>query len=228
MTQSFKEAFYFFRTNLLSLSAYIFSIGLLVIVLALLLVPLFFSGTSPENMNHETIRPLAQVMSLIIQPIYTGGLITLLFSLASNQKKGVFSCLLTGIKHWPYMLLANVITSFLIFTGFMLFILPGIWLFSRLFLVPYLVMLKKQTPFEAITNSYTYTKGYSMTILVDIVLLLIISFLFLLVLSVFQLADPMLLLLFLLFFQTMAYVIYYRHYEILVETQSNLPENNEL
>ncbi len=227
MTQSFKEAFYFFRTNILSLSAYIFSIGLLVILLAQLLVPLFFDGTSPENINHETLRPFVQVMSLIIQPIYVGGLITLLFSLASNQKKGVFSCLLVGIKHWPYMLLANVITSFLIFTGFMLFILPGIWLFSRLFLVPYLVVLKKQTPFEAITNSYIYTKGYSMTILVDIVLLIIISFLFLLILSIFQLANIMLLLLFVLFFQTMAYVIYYRHYEILVETQSSLPENNE-
>ncbi len=227
ITQSFKEAFYFFRTNLFSLLTYIFSIGIMVIVLAQLLVPMFFGGTPPEEITTETIRPFAQLMNLIIQPIYTGGLITLLFSLASDQKRGIFSCLLAGIKRWPYMLLANVITTFLIFTGFLLFVLPGIWLFSRLFLVPYLVMLKKQTPFEAIANSYQFTRGYSMTILIDIILLIIIAFIFLLILSIFQLTHPMLLLLFLLMFQSMAYVIYYRHYEILLDSQAKTIKNNE-
>lgn len=215
MTQTFKEAFYFFRNNLVKLLAYTFSIGLLIVLLAQLLVPIFFGGMSAEEIGPDTIRPFAQMMNFVIQPIYAGGLIALLFSLASGKGRGILGCLLDGLKRWPYMLLANVITTFLIFCGLMLFVLPGIWLFSRLFLVSYLVMLKKQTPFEAIVNSYHSTKGYSMTILIDIVILIAISFIFLLIMSVLQLAYPILLLLFLLLFQTMAYVIYYRHYEIL-------------
>lgn len=217
MTKTFKQAFYFFRINLLKLLAYTLSIAVLVILIAQLLIPIFFGDVSVEEIGAESIKAFAQVMNLVIQPIYVGGLIALIYSLATEQSKGVFNCLLEGIKRWPYMLLANVITSFLIFAGFLLFVLPGIWLFTRLFLVPYLVMLKKQTPFEAITNSFVYTKGYSMSILVDIILLVIISFIFLLILSVLQLLYPYLLLFFLLLFQSMAYVLYYRHYEILME-----------
>ena len=227
MTNTFKQAFYFFRFNLLKLLAYTFSIGILVVLIAQLLVPVFFGGMSAQEITPETIRPLAQLLNLVIQPIYTGGLIVLIFSLATEQVKGILACLLDALKRWPYMLLANVITTFLIFTGFMLFVLPGVWLFSRLFLVPYLVMLKNQTPFEAIKNSYQYTKGYSLTILLDVVLLIIISFLLLLVLSFLQLLHPILLLFFLLLFQCMAYVLYYRHYEILIDTQVKSIEKND-
>ena len=169
MTQTFKEAFYFFRVNLFKLFAFTLLIAALVILLAQILIPIFFGDVSAEQIGIESIKAFAQMMNLVIQPIYVGGLIALIFSLASKQGRGVFNCLFEGLKRWPYMLLANVITSFLIFAGFLLFILPGIWLFTRLFLVPYFVMLKQQTPFEAISNSFNYTKGYSMTILIDII-----------------------------------------------------------
>lgn len=228
MTQTFKQAFYFFRTNIIKLLSYTFIIGMLVIVIAQLLIPIFFSGMSAEEISPETIRPFAQMMNIVIQPIYIGGLIALIFSLATNQGKGIPNCLLTGIKRWPYMLLANVITTFLIFSGFLLFVLPGIWLFSRLFLVPYLVILNNQTPFEAITNSFQYTMGYSMKILVDVFILVALFFIFLLILSVLQLTHPILLLFFILLFQSMAYVVYYRHYEILISSQPKVSDNDIL
>lgn len=221
MTNTFKEAFYFFRKNLLKLLTYTFSIGIVIILLAQLLVPLFFGGMAAEEINPETIRPFAQLMNLLIKPVYTGGLIALIFSLATGQGKGIINSLLAGILRWPYMLIANVLTSLMIFVGMMAFLLPGIWLFSRLFLVPYLVMLKNQTPFEAVSNSFKYTKGYTLTILTDVAFLVIILILGILILSVFQLLHPLILLLFLLLFQTMAYVVYYRHYEILMEKAQN-------
>ena len=221
MTKTFKEAFYFFRKNLLKLLTYTFSIGIVVILLAQLLVPLFFSGVAAEDISPETIRPFAQLMNLLIKPVYTGGLITLIFSLATVQSKGIFSCLLAGILRWPYMLIANVLTSLMIFVGLIAFLLPGIWLFSRLFLVPYLVMLKNQTPFEAVYNSFQYTKGYTFTILTDVFFLVIVFILGITILSLLQLLHPLALLLFLLLFQTMAYVVYYRHYEILLAAEQN-------
>ncbi|MCU7800256.1 MAG: hypothetical protein KZQ70_08965 [gamma proteobacterium symbiont of Lucinoma myriamae] len=217
MTTTFKEALYFFRINLLKLLSYSFSIGIIVVLLAQLLVPLFFSGMTAEEISPEEIRPFAQLLNLLIKPIYTGGLIVLIFSLATEQGKGIYSSLLAGIIRWPYMLIANVLTTLLIFVGLIAFVIPGIWIFSRLFLVPYLVMLKKQTPFEAVFNSFRYTKGYSFTILTDVFFLIMVFILALVILSVFQLLHPLVILLSLLLFQTMANVIYYRHYEILLE-----------
>ena len=217
MTNTFKEAFYFFHKNLLKLLIYTFSIGIIVILLAQLLVPLFFSGMTAEELSPEAIKPFAQLMNLFIKPVYTGGLIALIYSLATGQGKGISNSLLAGIIRWPYMLLANVMTSLLIFVGLIAFLLPGIWLFSRLFLVPYLVMLKNQTPFEAMYNSFQYTKGYTLTILTDVFFLVIVFILGIAILSVFQLLHPLVILLFLLLFQTMAYVVYYRHYEILLD-----------
>lgn len=216
MTQTFKEAFYFFRKNSLQLLLYTIAIALLIIVLAQLLIPLFFSGLSAQEMTPETIKPFAQLMNLLVKPIYSGGLIVLIFSLASGQAKTIISCLFAALTRWPYMLMANVITSVLILGGLMAFVLPGIWLFSRLFLVPYLVMLKRQTPFEAIMNSYNYTKGYSLVILKDIAFLVIVFLSGLFLLSLLQLLNPLFLILFLLLFQTLAHVVYYRHYEILL------------
>ncbi|MCU7835350.1 MAG: hypothetical protein KZQ83_08855 [gamma proteobacterium symbiont of Taylorina sp.] len=221
MTQTLKDAFYFFRKNLLKLLSFTLLITVLAVLTAQLLIPLFFddllslNDLSQQEML-EAIEPFAQVMNVIIKPVYTGALIILIVSLASEQNKSLLNCLSAGIMRWPFMLVANMMTSFLIFTGIMLFILPGIWLISRLFIVPYLVMLKKQSPLDAIINSYQYTKGYSFTILNDIVILVVILICFLMVLSFLQLLYPLLLLIVLLLFQAMAHVIYYRHYEILI------------
>jgi hypothetical protein len=224
MSTTFKEAFYFFRHNLMKLIAYTLLIGILVIILAQILVPLFFAGLEAEQITSEVIEPFAQLMNLLIKPIYTGGLIILIDSLAhaishEKQEKSIISCLFSGIKRWPFMFMANLLTSMLVFVGLLVFILPGIWIFSRLFLVPYLVMLDKQSPFTAIRNSFIYTRGYSLILLNDIIFLIVIFFLGILVLNFLQLLYPLLLLLLLLIFQTMANVIYYRHYEVLMKRQ---------
>jgi len=154
-------------------------------------------------------------MNLIIKPIYTGGIILLIYNLAMEQNKSILSCLLGALMRWPYMLIANVLTSIVVFIGLMFFVLPGIWAFSRLFLVPYLVILKNQTPFTAIINSYHYTKGYSFKILSDIILLIVIFIIILILLNALQILSPLLALFAILLFQTFMYVLFYRHYDIL-------------
>ncbi len=215
MTNTFKESFYFFQKNSLKLLLYTFSIGLLIVFLATLIVPVFFSDMGAQEINTETIKPFAQLLDLLVKPIYTGGLVTLIYALAMGNKASIANSLFSGIVRWPYMLVANVLTSILVFAGLMAFFLPGIWIFSRLFLVPYLIILKKQTPFSALIQSYQYTKGYSLVILTDMSFLIIFFIVTALSLDVLQLTHPILLLILLLLFQTMAYVIYYRHYEIL-------------
>jgi phosphoglycerol transferase MdoB-like AlkP superfamily enzyme len=82
-------------------------------------------------------------------------------------------------------------------------------------------MLENHTPFEAVMKSYQYTKEYSFTILLDILLLIIGFVVGLLMLNVLQLLYPIVLLLLLLLFQTIVYILYYRHYDLLFNESIN-------
>ncbi|MCK5664264.1 MAG: hypothetical protein KAI17_12305, partial [Thiotrichaceae bacterium] len=169
MTQTFKESYYFFRKNFIKLLAFTLLMGALLVLIAQLLMPFFLdTQSSSQEINLKTIEPFAQMLNIIVKPIYTGALIVLILSLATGNTKTLINCIIAGIMRWPYMLLANIMTSFLIFIGFIAFILPGIWIFTRLFLVPYLVVIDRQSPLNALINSYQYTKDYSLTILSDI------------------------------------------------------------
>ena len=228
MTTTLKEAFYFFRHNLNPLLAYTLFVGILVVILPQFLNSFFTTEVSVGEEGQQTIQPVVQIMNLIIQPIYFGGLIVMIYSLAMGQAKSITNCLMSALIRWPYLFLANIITSVMIIGGFLLLIIPGIWLFSRLFLVPFLVLLKQQTPFQAIINSYQMTRGYSLTILTDIIFLVILFVFFIVFLNFLQILHPLLLLLLILLFQSLANVVYYRHYEILLGSdQKESPQDHQ-
>ena len=224
MTQTFKESLYFFKKNILQLMAYALLIAGIVMVLVQLLMPVFFSMEDLENLTPELIEPFAQVLNLLVKPIFTAGLIALIFSLANNDKKSIYQSLYLGVIKWPYMLFANVMTSFLVFLGMMLFILPGIWLFSRLFLVPFLLVLQNQSPLSAIINSYRLTNDYVLTLLMDLSMLIVFMVSILLFIHLLHLLSPIIIILFVLLFQVIVHVIFYRHYEILIkkDTENDL------
>lgn len=217
MTTTLKEAFFFFRHNFTSLITYTLIVGILVVVVPQFLNSLFMTDSVPTDGTPQPIQPFVQILNLIIQPVYYGGLIILIFSLASGEVRSILNCLMAAILRWPYLFLANIITTVMVVGGLALFILPGIWLFSRLFLVPFLVLLKNQTPFQAIMNSYQVTRGYSLTILSDMFFLVIVFIIAILLLNTLQILHPLALLLLILLFQSLANIIYYRHYEILME-----------
>ena len=221
MTSTLKEAFYFFRHNLYRLMMYTLTIGVMVVVLPQLFnSAIVVQPTTPEQ-SQQTIQPLVQILNLIIQPIYFGGLIMLIYSLAKGENKTIANCLMASLLRWPQLFLSNILTTLMVVGGLALFILPGIWLFSRLFLVPFLVLLRQQSPIQAISNSFQHTRGYSLTILSDIFFLVILFVVVILLLNMMQLLHPIILLIFILIFQSLANVIYYRHYEILLSADNN-------
>lgn len=210
MTRTLKESFFFCKNNSAKLLLYIVSVSLFFMLLIYMLLPLFVKELTPEN-----IEQFIQIINLIIKPVYTGGFIVLLYSLAHTTEKTVLNCFLAGVMRWPQMLLANIMTSLMIFAGIMLFIIPGIWLFSRLFLVPYLVMLDSQSAIKAISNSYNMTEGYSFTILNDVAMLLFMLIAVVVIFSLLQIAHLFILIMLVLLFQGVLHVVCYRHYEIL-------------
>ncbi len=179
-------------------------------------MPLFIKELTPEN-----IEKFVQVVNLLIKPVYVGGFIVLLHTLLYKTGKSTANCFIAGIMRWPQMLLANILTSVLVFAGLMLFIVPGIWIFSRLFLVPYLVMLDKQSPVNSIINSYNMTAGYAFKILNDVAILFLMLLAVIVLLSVLNIVYLPLMLFILLLFQGLLQVVCYRHYEILRDSNNS-------
>jgi hypothetical protein len=216
MTQTLRESLFFFKNNVAKILLFIGSASLLFVVLIKLFMPLFVKELTVEN-----IQQFAQAINLIFKPVITGGFITLLYSLAHGTDKTVLNCFLAGVMRWPQMLLSNLMTSLMIFAGLMLLIIPGIWVFSRLFLVPYLVMLDNQSPVNAIINSYHMTEGYTFKILNDVAILFLFLIAVVVILSIFQIVHLILLLIVLLLFQGLLQTLCYRHYEILKDKKGD-------
>ena len=81
-----------------------------------------------------------------------------------------------GFKtNYKNIILANLLTTFLIGVGFVLLIVPGIFLACRLAFVPYLVMDKQMDAVKALEKSWEMTRGYGWTIfLIGLLAVLII------------------------------------------------------
>ena len=70
------------------------------------------------------------------------------------------------LENYWNILLASIITGFIIFVGFILLIIPGIIFACKLAFVPYLVIDKKMEPVAAVQESWRLTNGYAFTVFV--------------------------------------------------------------
>ncbi len=184
MSQILSDVFFFYRKNINQLLAYILPVSLAITILSLVIANLI-----PTTDELEKIKILI-VINFIFNPIYLAGLIFLLSSL-SNQKPGertitLSQCIGLGIFKWAPVLAVSIIYGMLTGIGLFLFIMPGLWIFLRLILAPFLVVLKDRSPIDAISESFSKTAtefwgiaGTTMLIFLSIILLQqsVISFL---------------------------------------------------
>lgn len=67
--------------------------------------------------------------------------------------------------YWVKAVLANLLHEVILIVGFILLIIPGIFLSVRLAFIPFLVVDEGLGPLEALTESFNRTAGYGWTIL---------------------------------------------------------------
>ncbi|MBI5777862.1 MAG: hypothetical protein HZA49_00200 [Planctomycetes bacterium] len=72
--------------------------------------------------------------------------------------------LFAGFKNYGNVLLASLLTTIIITTGFIMLIVPGIIFACKLAFVPYLVMEGKADAGDAIAQSWIMTRGYTLKI----------------------------------------------------------------
>ncbi|MDQ2179140.1 hypothetical protein [Marinifilum sp. D714] len=84
---------------------------------------------------------------------------------AARKKEPQFEEILSGFKKYLVVILSHLLVIGITGLGFILLIIPGIYLLCKLVFVPYLVMDKNVDPIQAVKLSYYLTKGYFWTIL---------------------------------------------------------------
>lgn len=120
-------------------------------------------------------------VNLLIYPIYTAALIHFMERRARNENPGNSELIGAALPHWGPLLALKLLTTLLIFFGFSMLIVPGVWLWVRLAFAEFYLVLFRLYPAKAIEKSVTTTRGHFGPIL----LLLCVTYLpiFLLILA---------------------------------------------
>jgi len=98
-----------------------------------------------------------------IASIYSYGVIHV-FTKVARKKDFVFEETLLGFKTYSRAILSRLLVVFVVGLGFILLLIPGVFLACRLIFVPYLIMDKKHKVVESLKLSFYMTRGYFWTI----------------------------------------------------------------
>ncbi len=104
------------------------------------------------------------------------GSLSLYVLLAPNRRETVGDVLKAALGLFLFFLFANIIVAFGLFFGFLLFIIPGLYLLGRLSLVPMVIAdQEERNPIEAIKINWEVTKGNGWSILLFLVMIILVG-----------------------------------------------------
>ncbi|MFK5892787.1 MAG: YciC family protein [Pseudomonadota bacterium] len=153
MSDILLDVFFFYRKNFRALLAYIIPVSVLITSLSLIIANSFVTTDELEK-----IKILVGI-NFLFNPLYLAGLIFLLSALSNNKTVSLSQCLGLGIYKWFVLFIVSVLYGLLTGFGLFLFVLPGIWIFLRLILAPFLVVLNESSPMDAIIDSFRLTES---------------------------------------------------------------------
>lgn len=160
------ETFSFFRVYARDIASF-----LLYATFPVIIIENFLSYYAAVYDFSPEIKSLPILIHFMYQPIYTGGLIFMISRLVSGDSWSVKESLLVGLGCWLNLLVVNVISSVLIILGLLAFILPGLFIFARLSLAEFSVVLERLSPIDALIHSNRITKRFTWQIIGSVLLL---------------------------------------------------------
>lgn len=104
-----------------------------------------------------------------------GGLATY-FALAPSRHSTVAEDLVAALKIFVIYLIANLLSALVSFPGFILFIIPGLYLMCRFILVPVVIAEEgERNPIELLKRSWAVTQNNGFAILLFILIIAIVG-----------------------------------------------------
>ncbi|MCV6588855.1 MAG: hypothetical protein OIF57_07495 [Marinobacterium sp.] len=150
-----RQSLFFFRNNL----GMIARIQLPFLVLFSLLGQMTV-GTDMTSPEGRQAIALVMVANLLLMPIYQGATIAYLGSVIDNNPLSVGQSLAVGMARWRSLFLVYLLTGMAVFTGFMLLIIPGVFMMIRLFFADYACVIDKQGSNQALKSSWQDSSLY--------------------------------------------------------------------
>ena len=97
---------------------------------------------------------------ILLAPVYRIAVIVYLASVIDGNIMSRMECWKVGIKYWiPYLAL-SMILSFVISTGFLIFIIPGVFLAVRLAFAEFELLFNNESPLASLKKSFDMTQPY--------------------------------------------------------------------
>ena len=101
---------------------------------------------------------LLVLASLILSVALSGGCMTAFQSLSTNGSASPYQALFAGLKKFFPLLWANILHSIAYGLGFLMLILPGFYLYSRLGLFPLFIMFEGRSAMDSLGDSWSLTE----------------------------------------------------------------------
>lgn len=134
--------------------------------------------TDPQQIQTAQISFLVEnSFSLALSNLVVGfGSLSLYVLLAPNKRATVGDVLKAALGLFLFFFIANVIVAFGLLFGFLLFIIPGLYLFGRFALVPMVIAdQEERNPIEAIKKNWELTKGNGWSILLFLAIIIMVG-----------------------------------------------------
>lgn len=164
MVQILKDSLLFFRLNFRAIAAVLLPILVVQFSLVFLLQQYVVSDDSAAP-----IKNLSFLVNQLSYLVYTSALIFLFDGILTGKNVDPKTCTIKAIRAIPIVLLAYIPVMLVISAGYIL-IMPGIFLTARLSLFLFYLLLYSMKPYDAVMSSFKGTSGYTVQILVLMVL----------------------------------------------------------
>ncbi len=167
-----KQTWYFFRANL----GAIMQIQLPFIILITLISMSAMESMDTENPQMNNSIAMFYICSLILLPLYAGATIAYLESVVRDKPISTMAALKIGMSRWGSLFLAKLLGAFGIVMGLFLFFVPGIYVLIRWAFAEYHCIIEKDSPVDALRNSWHDTSDFFWPLLNGLAVLFVILF----------------------------------------------------
>ncbi len=104
------------------------------------------------------------------------GSLAIYFALAPSRNGTVAENLVAALKIFLIYLLANLAIGLIALPGFILFIIPGLYLTARFIVVPVVIVdQRERNPIEALKRGWSLTKGNGFSILLFVAIIAVVG-----------------------------------------------------
>ena len=104
-----------------------------------------------------------------MRPLAEGTVISQIAAARTGKPAGLVACMAPALLMFPALLATYAIMAIGVALGWMAFFFPALWVYTRLSFAPYLVVLHRHNPIQAIRQSFIMTERQQWPLLLMVV-----------------------------------------------------------